>query len=136
MTKHKDHDVQSVNLGAPVAKVFEFIANPANLPQWTVAFKEADAHSARLVTPEGELQIALETRVNQELGTIDWFMTMPDGSMGMAYSRVVEGPDGEAIYSFTLIAPPVPLELVEGTLSAQMGQLKEELATLQQIFGA
>ena len=61
-------------------------------------------------------------------------MTMPDGSVGVAYSRVTTGPNGKAIYSFTLIAPPVPLEQVEGALAAQIGQLKEELKNLQEIL--
>lgn len=134
MNRLKNHDVQSINLQASPSKVFDFIADPENLPKWTVAFKEANEKSARLVTPKGELSIELETRANKEDGTIDWYMTMPDGSIGTAYSRVVEGPDNNAIYSFVLIAPPVPLEEVEGTLSAQIGQLKEELESLAGIF--
>ncbi|MBT33752.1 MAG: hypothetical protein CMO01_29155 [Thalassobius sp.] len=131
----RNHDVQSVNISAPSTKVFDFIANPSNLPKWTVAFKEADENSAMLITPKGELKIGLETKVDRLLGTIDWYMTMPDGTLGLAYSRVVDGPDNKAIYSFTLIAPPVPLEEVEGTLTAQIGQLKEELIKLQTILG-
>ena len=134
MSKIKNHDVQSVNIQTSTSKVFEYIANPANLSKWTGAFKEADEKSALLVTPMGELKIGLETKTNKELGTIDWYMTMPDGSIGVAYSRVVVGSDNNAIYSFVLIAPPVPLEQVEGALSAQIGQLREELQKLQTIL--
>lgn len=131
----KNHDVQSTNINASFDKVFSFIANPVNLSQWTGAFKDADEKTAVLVTPNGELKIDLETRADKNLGTVDWYMTMPDGSVGTAFSRVVEGPDGKAIYTFTLIAPPVPLEEVEGTLQAQIGQLSEELQKLQLILG-
>ena len=134
MSKIKNHDVQSVNIQTSTSKVFEYIANPANLSKWTGAFKEADEKSALLVTPMGELKIGLETKANKELGTIDWYMTMPDGSIGVAYSRVVVGPDNNAIYSFVLIAPPVRLEQVEGALAAQIGQLREELQKLQTIL--
>lgn len=127
----KNHDVQSVNLQTSKEKAFNYISNPNNLNKWTGAFKEADEKSALLVTPRGELRIGLETKTNKKLGTIDWYMTMPDNSIGIAYSRVTTGPDGKAIYSFTLIAPPVPLEQVEGALAAQIGQLKEELKKLQ-----
>ncbi|MBQ4805092.1 hypothetical protein J8L88_19665 [Aquimarina sp. MMG015] len=130
----KNHDVQSINLTTSTEKAFDYIANPLNLSKWTGAFKEADQESALLVTPNGELKIGLETKINKELGTIDWYMTMPDNSIGVAYSRVTAGPDNNAIYSFVLIAPPVPLEEVEGTLSAQIGQLKEELLLLQTIL--
>ncbi|MEP3371929.1 MAG: hypothetical protein ABJL43_03875 [Maribacter dokdonensis] len=130
----KNHDVQSINLPTSTEKAFDYIANPANLEKWTGAFKQANDTSALLVTPNGELKIGLETKINKALGTIDWYMTMPDGSVGVAYSRVSAGPDGKAIYSFTLIAPPVPLEQIEGTLNAQIGQLKGELLSLQTIL--
>ena len=85
MTTIKNHDVQSVNIKATPEKVFGYIANPTNLPKWTGAFSEADEKSALLVTPNGKLKIGLETKINKELGTIDWHMTMPDGSVGIAY---------------------------------------------------
>ncbi len=134
MSAFKNHDVQSVNLQTTTEKAFSYIANPNNLPKWTGAFSQADEKSALLVTPNGELEIGLETKSNKELGTVDWHMTMPDGSVGVAYSRIVTGPDKNAIYSFVLIAPPVPLEQIEGALSAQMLQLKEELEKLKSIL--
>lgn len=134
MTTIKNHDVQSININSSVQKAFAFIVNPENLPQWTGAFKQADEKSALLITPKGELPIGLEIRKNEEAGTVDWYMTMPDQSVGVAYSRVNEGPDGNTIYSFVLLAPPVPLEEVEGTLAAQIGQLKDELLKLKSIL--
>jgi hypothetical protein len=134
MSAFKNHDVQSVNIQTTTEKAFNYIANPQNLPKWTGAFSQADDKSALLITPNGELKIGLETKSNKEIGSVDWYMTMPDGTVGVAYSRVVAGPDGKAIYSFVLIAPPVPLEQMEGTLSAQMVQLKEELEKLRSIL--
>jgi hypothetical protein len=134
MSNFKNHDVQSVNINTTLEKAFNYIADPNNLPNWTGAFSKVDDKSALLITPNGELPIGLETKTNKELGTIDWYMTMPDGSIGVAYSRVVSGPDGKAIYSFVLLAPPVPLEQIEGTLTAQIGQLREELHKLQTIL--
>lgn len=134
MINIKNHDVQSINLSTSTEKAFDYIANPSNLDKWTRVFKEADEKSALLATPKGELKIELETKTNKELGIIDWYMTMPDNSVSVAYSRVTTGPDNNAIYSFVLIAPPVPLEKIEGTLAAQIGQLKEELIELQAIL--
>ncbi len=67
-------------------------------------------------------------------GTIDWKMTFPDGAIGVAYSRVT--PDGEArsVYSFVLMAPPVPLEALEGALKAQSETLAKELLRLKDIL--
>ena len=131
---NKNYDVQSIYLDASKEVVFDFIADPTNLSRWTQAFKKADKNSALLVTPKGELQIGLETRAERESGTIDWLMKMPDGSIGTAFSRVVEVTERNSIYSFILMAPPVPLEEVEGTLAAQKEQLSEELEKLKEII--
>jgi len=123
-------DVQSISINAPLDVVFAYISQPENLPQWTHAFARADARSALLRTPQGEVEITLETLVSQAAGSVDWRMTYPDGSVGMAYSRVV--PDGPSvIYSFTLMAPPLPLEELEGALNAQSAILAGELKILK-----
>ena len=36
-----------------------------------------------------------------------------------------------SVYSFVLMAPPVPLEALEGALSTQMAVLAQELQTLK-----
>ncbi len=127
----KTHDVQSVAIAKPAQVVFDFVADPANLPTWTNAFQRADAQTADLVTPAGAVPIRLETIARSEQGTVDWRMTFPDGSVGTAFSRVT--PDGgeAAVYSFVLMAPPVPLEQLEGALSQQRSILAEELVALK-----
>ena len=127
----KTHDVQSIHIAKPRSEVFGYIADPAHLPEWTNAFKSADAESAELVTPNGAVPIRLETRASAEQGTVDWIMTFPDGSKGAAYSRVTEDSDDTSIYSFVLMAPPVPLEMLEGALEEQKKTLAKELVTLR-----
>ncbi|WP_288960951.1 SRPBCC family protein [uncultured Sulfitobacter sp.] len=127
----KTHDVQSISIAKPRAEVFAYIANPANLPDWTNAFKSADAERAELVTPNGAVPIRLETRASAEHGTVDWIMTFPDGSVGAAYSRVTEDAGDRSIYSFVLMAPPVPLEALEGALEEQKKTLATELVSLR-----
>ena len=133
-TIERNFSVQTVLIDSPVSKVFSFIANPSNLPMWTNAFKMADRDSALLVTPAGEMKIGLETKAAEEFGTIDWYMKMPDGSIGRAYSRVTENTEGKSIYSFVLLAPPVPIEKLEGTLKEQENLLSKELKNLKRIL--
>jgi hypothetical protein len=128
----KNYDVQSIELFAQFEKAFAYISNPRNLPEWTAAFKRADERSALLVTPNGELSIGLQT-VSHKSGTIDWCMSMPDGTEGWAYSRLTRLPGGNTLYTFVLLAPPVPVEQVEGTLQAQRKLLESELQKLQRI---
>ena len=81
------------------------------------------------------MKIGLINIINKEAGTIDSIMTMPDGSIGKAFSRVTENNDGKsAIYSFVLMAPPVPLAEIEGTLEMQKKQLAQELIHLKSIL--
>ena len=130
---NKNFDVQSIDINVAANNVFEFIAKPENLPLWTNAFAKANQSTAVLVTPNGNLDIKLETITSQESSTIDWIMTMPDGSIGKAFSRVSEN-GKNSIYSFVLLAPPVPLEQLEGALSAQKILLAEELKDLKKIL--
>jgi hypothetical protein len=127
----KTFDVQSIAIEKPADTVFEFVADPANLPKWTNAFKSADAQSAMLETPGGTVSIKLETVALRDTGTVDWKMSFPDGTVGTAFSRIT--PDGEnrSIYSFVLMAPPVPLKMLEGALTEQMAILARELIALK-----
>jgi hypothetical protein len=129
-------DVQGIEIQAPRAAVFAFIRDPRNLPRWTHAFRRADGESAALATPNGSVEIALSTRADDDTGTVDWEMRFPDGSTGVAQSRVTQTPRGSSIYSFVLHAPPVPLEQLEGALNAQRETLQQELAQLKRVLEA
>ncbi len=130
----KTFDVQSIGIAVPAADAFAYIADPANLPKWTNAFRRADRESALLETPGGSVEIRLATEAHAATGTVDWRMSFPDGSVGEARSRVTPDGEGRAIYAFTLMAPPVPLEDLEGALEAQRGILARELAGLKTLL--
>ena len=127
-------DIQGIEIVAPRAKVFEFLREPANLPRWAHAFVSAEGGRARLETPEGAVDIGLCVSANVETGTVDWRLAFPDGSVGLAQSRVTETTRGTSIYSFVLHAPPVALEEVEGALEHQRALLQSELATLKSLM--
>jgi uncharacterized protein YndB with AHSA1/START domain len=130
----RNHDIQAIEIAAPPAAVFAFISDPRNLPRWAHAFEAADPARARLATPAGRVEIALRTAANRETGTIDWTLEFPDGTVGIAQSRVTPTARGTSIYSFVLHAPPVPLEQLEGALEAQAAILRTELATLKELL--
>ena len=131
----KNYDVQSININATPERVFDFVAEPTNLPKWALGFSEVDETSALMETPNGKMKIGLINIINKEAGNIASIMTMPDGSIGKAFSRVTENNDGKsAIYSFVLMAPPVPLAEIEGTLEMQKKQLAQELIHLKSIL--
>ena len=124
-------DVQGIEIHAPHARVFEFLRHPGNLPEWAQAFVSAAEGRARLETPAGAVDVGLVVSANADTGTVDWRLTFPDGTIGVAQSRVTETTRETCIYSFVLHAPPVALEQVEGALEAQRAVLQSELATLK-----
>ena len=127
-------DVQGIEIVATRAKVFEFLKEPGNLPQWADAFVSAEEGRARLETPAGAVEVGLDVSADAEAGTVDWRLAFPDGTIGVAQSRVTETSRGTSIYSFVLHAPPVALEQVEGALEAQRAILQSELATLKSLM--
>ncbi len=131
----KNFDVQSIAINANPDQVFEFIAEPTNVPKWALGFSAVDGETAMMETPNGKMKIGMKMYANLELRTVDTVMTMPDGSIGKAFSRITENDNGNsAVFTFVLMAPPVPLEEMEGTLEEQKKQLKEELQFLKKII--
>ena len=130
----KTFDVQSVELEAPAEEAFQYLARPDTLPEWTHAFREVRDRRATLATPSGSVEVELAMETARAQGTVDWFLRFPDGSRARALSRVVPGAEGRSIYSFVLVAPPVPLERLEGALAEQSRILTRELETLRGRF--
>jgi hypothetical protein len=127
-------DVQGIEILAPRGKVFEFVRRPENLPHWAHAFVSAGDGRARLDTPGGAVDVDMSVSAEAETGVVDWKLSFPDGSVGLAQSRVTETPRGTSIYSFVLHAPPVALERIEGALEAQRALLRSELMTLKSLM--
>ncbi|HZO13402.1 MAG TPA: SRPBCC family protein [Polyangiaceae bacterium] len=130
----KTFDVQGIEIQATHQEVFDFVKDPRNLPKWAHAFRAADDERGRLETPQGTVEIKLRTRALADAGTVDWRLEFPDGSTGLAQSRVTETTRGTCIYSFVLHAPPVPLEDLEGALEVQITTLRQELSTLKALM--
>jgi len=128
--------VESVEISTPVEVAFAYISDAQNLPSWTHAFKEIGRGKALMQTPAGSIEVGIEVKASQQFGTVDWFMTMPDGAIAAAFSRVTPLGKDRTAYSFVLLAPPVPLEQVEGSLNQQVVTLRQELAKLTDILGA
>ena len=132
----KTFEVHGIEIAAPASAVFAFVRRPENLPKWANAFKSADARAAKLETPAGTVEIGLATSANADAGTVDWRMAFPDGSIGIAQSRITPTARDTSIYSFVLHAPPVPLEQIEGALEHQARTLRTELVTLKKLVEA
>ena len=130
----KRYEVLETEIEATYDKVFSYIADPKNLPEWALLFESADENSAVVDFPTGKVKIRLDTITNDS-GVIDWHMHMPDGQIEVVHSRVSKLPTGNSLYIFVLNAPPVPDDEVEETLKAQKELVTKELNNLRQILG-
>ena len=126
----RDFDVQTIEIEAPCEAAFKYISDPRTLPEWTHAFRSVSNGRATMVTARGSMDVRLQVESSRVAGTIDWIMTLPDGSVSRAFSRLIDL-GSRTLYSFVLIAPPVPLEQLEGALEEQARVLREELEALQ-----
>jgi len=130
----KTFDLQGVEIKGDFQSVFHYIANPENLPHWAHAFKSVARDKAVLQTPQGSTEIRLQTASSEAAGTVDWTLKFPGGEIGRAFSRVVKHKPDAVLYAFTLLAPPVPLEMLEGAMAQQSRTLGEELVRLRRLL--
>lgn len=131
--KMKRYAVLETEINADYNKVFSYIADPRNLPEWALLFEEADENSAIVNFPTGKVKIRLDTKTNDS-GVIDWHMHMPDESIAIVQTRVSKLSNGNSLYVFTFDVPPVPDSEVEETLKGQTELVTKELANLRRIL--
>ena len=129
-------DTRTVTLAASPQDVFDFVANPENLPRWAVGFchsiRREDESDDRWVVTTGNGEISVRYVTDRALGVVDFHLSPAPGVESVAYSRVVPNADG-AEYIFTqLQAPGMPDDVFE----AQVDALREELIVLQALVRA
>ncbi len=124
-------DTQTLVVDASPKRLFEFLAEPENLPKWAVKF----CHTIRPKDNEwwcvqgcmGE--IPLRYVVDRDSGVIDYHVFTPAGE-SVIPTRVVPAGAGSA-YIFTQFqAPDMPEEAFRG----QVESLKEELKILKRLM--
>jgi hypothetical protein len=126
-------DTQAVTLDAPPTTVFEFLADPENLPRWAVGFAHAvrrDGDMWRVRTAQGE--VGLRLAADSAGGTIDFHIVAGPGVEVVAYSRVIPAPEG-AVYVFTQLQEA---GMPDAVFDGQVRALRDELVVLQAIMRA
>lgn len=119
-------------LDAPRERVFGYMAEIENLPEWATEFarelRRGD-DGYRVVNNLGEF--LFEIRADERTGVIDMFAGPTRDEMAVFPTRAVALPDGRTSYSFTMFqGPGMPDDLFE----SQHESLKRELENLETIF--
>jgi hypothetical protein len=126
-------DTQAVSIDGPAEEVFDFVADPENLPKWAVGFchairRDGDRWLAR--TAQGEVGIRYVT--DRRLGVVDFYLSPAPGVEAAAFSRVLPSGSG-AEYVFTQFQSP---GVADEVFAGQVASLAEELRVLQALVRA
>jgi hypothetical protein len=120
-----------VHIDAPPGHIFDFVADPDNLPRWAVGFCRAirrDPTAADrwiVTTAQGEVPVRYVTE--RSLGVVDFVLAPAPGVEVTAFSRVLPSGAG-AEYVFTQLQPA---GMSDDVFDAQVHALIEELQLLR-----
>src|SRR5262245_30281451 len=115
-------------MGVTPEELFDFVADPSNLPRWAIHFCHAVRPNADgSWTASGEEgDVTLRLRSDRRWGVVDWYLSPAPGVEVLAASRVLPSSAG-ATYVFTQFqAPGIPDEGFQKLIA----DLRDELATL------
>jgi len=123
---------KTVHLHAAREKVFGYLSNIENLPEWAVSFctelkREGDDY--KVVNPGGELYFTIDA--NEATGVVDMIAGPQKDMMGAWPGRVMELPDGTSLFAFTCVKCP---EISNEEFAQQCASIDEELEILNKTF--
>lgn len=118
-------------IAASPQSVYEFIADPAHLPQWAagLARSEVEVRGDALVaqSPMGEVTVRFVAR--NDLGVLDHDVTLPSGVTVNNPMRVLAHPDGAEVL-FTVRS----LDMTPEEFEADCAAIATDLQTLQSLL--
>jgi hypothetical protein len=107
-------------LDAPRERVFRYLADVENLPDWATEFARElkfEDGKAKVVNGLGEFYFSIEA--DPETGVIDMYAGPTEEELAVFPTRVVGLPGGKVAYSFTMFqGPEMPDELFESQYEA------------------
>ena len=126
----------SVTIACPPRKVYEFVSNPENLPQWAAGLGKSVRKSGTgwvIETPQGPAQIRFAEK--NDFGVLDHYVKLASGVEVYVPMRVVPNGSGSEVI-FTLFKTPgmsdkqfaEDAEMVERDLKALKSILERESA--------
>jgi hypothetical protein len=126
-------DTQAVSIDGRANDVFDFLAEPTNLPKWAVGFCHSIRRDGeRWVVSTATGQVAIRYVTDRALGVIDFYISPSPGIEAAAFSRVLSNGSG-AEYVFTQFQTP---GMTDEAFDGQVQALVEELRILQGLIRA
>lgn len=120
-------------LDAPSERVFDYLSNVDNLPEWATDFARElkyEGEKAKVVNGLGEFFFTIDA--HRDTGVIDMYAGPTEDQMALFPTRVVAlGPERSA-YTFTMFKAPA---MDESLFEAQHRSLQRELENIRARFG-
>ena len=119
-------------LDAPQPAVFDYLADPENLPRWATEFARElrrDADGYTVVNGLGEFRF--EIHADRGTGVVDMFAGPDRDRMAVFPTRAVALPDGRTAYTFTMFQGP---EMPDDLFEAQHASLLREVENIEAAF--
>jgi hypothetical protein len=119
-------------LPAPREKVFAYLSDIENLPEWATEFarelrREDGAY--KVVNNLGEFHF--ETRADERTGVIDMLAGPSPDELALFPTRAVELPDGTTAYTFTMFQSP---DMPDDLFDSQYASLQREFDNIRAVF--
>lgn len=122
---------KTVSIDAPVKRVFEFLSNAQNWPDWAIvnvlSVSPTDSDWWDMLTPAGPAKLRI--RPNDELGTLDHDFDSPEASWTVP-ARVVPNGSG-SLFMITFFQPPT---FTDDFFDEQIALVDRELDTLKRLL--
>ncbi len=121
----------SINIDCPPAKVYEFVVNPENLPQWAGGLCQSVSLSDagwQVQTPQGAMQIRFAEK--NAFGVLDHYVVPAPGVEIYVPMRVLPNGSGSTLV-FTLMRQP---EMSDADYARDMQLVGQDLNMLKQLL--
>jgi uncharacterized protein YndB with AHSA1/START domain len=120
-------------LAAPRERVFRYLADVKNLPEWATEFaRELKVVDGRQKVVNGLGEFFFEIRTDEETGVIDMLAGPTADALALFPTRVIDLPGERSAFTFTMFrAPGQTEELFE----SQYRSLLREFENIERTFG-
>jgi hypothetical protein len=120
-------------LAAPRKRVFRYLADVDNLPEWATEFaRELKIVDGRRKVVNGLGEFFFEIHADEQTGVIDMLAGPTEDALALFPTRVVDLPGGRSAFTFTMFRAP---EMPEELFASQYRSLRRELENVERIFG-
>ena len=121
----------SIAIARPLAEVYEFVSNPANLPRWATASCKSVRQERGdwiMETPQGPVKIRFVAK--NDLGVLDHVVEPAPGVAIYVPMRVVANGNGSEVL-FTLFRTP---DMTDEKLAEDVAMVERDLGTLKRVL--